>query len=151
MKKYTYILFTLAFISMSYAQETKVSWLTDFEEAQKLSREEQKPILLYFTGSDWCAPCKMLKADFFESEDFMARADQLILLKADFPRNRDLITETQRLQNSDLLTQYNPKGSFPTLVFLNSKGKKMASISGYNVMRDTKRHFDFIDHGINRF
>jgi thioredoxin-related protein len=32
-------------------------WLTDFSAAKKKAKEENKPILMLFTGSDWCPWC----------------------------------------------------------------------------------------------
>ena len=37
------------------------NWLTDFENAKELAKEENKKIILVFSGSDWCAPCIKLE------------------------------------------------------------------------------------------
>ena len=61
------LLFALALVFNVSAQEEHLSnlnWLTDIDEAKTVSSKEKKPILVYFTGSDWCPPCKMLKQDF---------------------------------------------------------------------------------------
>ena len=68
--------------SFFYGQEykTKVNWLTDFELAKKQAKEQKKPILMLFTGSDWCPPCKMLKKDFFNSDKFADRSKDFVML-----------------------------------------------------------------------
>lgn len=64
-------------------------WLTDYSEACKLATEKQQPILLNFSGSDWCVPCMRMKKDFFESQEFSTYAStNLVLLRADFPRGK---------------------------------------------------------------
>jgi len=61
------VLVMLIASSIIHAQEKndKVNWQTDFDLAKKQAKEENKPILMLFTGSDWCPPCKMLKKRFF--------------------------------------------------------------------------------------
>jgi thioredoxin-related protein len=39
-------------------------WLTDYDAALTQAEKQDKNVLLYFTGSDWCAQCKMLKKRF---------------------------------------------------------------------------------------
>lgn len=38
-----------------------VTWLTDFNKAKIIAKEDNKLILLNFSGSDWCGPCIKLK------------------------------------------------------------------------------------------
>jgi thiol-disulfide isomerase/thioredoxin len=33
------------------------NWQTDFEEAKRIASEQNKNIIIVFSGSDWCAPC----------------------------------------------------------------------------------------------
>jgi len=47
-----------------------LNWQQSFGKAQKLTKSKKKLLLIFFTGSDWCGPCKKLVADFFESEKF---------------------------------------------------------------------------------
>jgi len=58
------VLILLCVSVQSFSQDdeySNINWLTDLEEAKKESATSNKPILIYFTGSDWCPPCKMLK------------------------------------------------------------------------------------------
>jgi hypothetical protein len=32
-------------------------WKIDFEAAKKLASDQDKNIIIVFSGSDWCAPC----------------------------------------------------------------------------------------------
>jgi thioredoxin-related protein len=64
---------------------------------------------------------------------------------ADLPRRIDIITEEQRKKNIKLASKYNKKGSYPNIVVVDHKGKEIDNISAYNMMRDTSRHYKFID------
>lgn len=129
--------------SYSYAQDLK--WETDFEKAKAVSAKENKPILVYFNGSDWCSPCKMLKKDFFDTAEFKKRADKMVLLMVDMPRRIDIITPEQRKKNKEMVATYNTQGSYPTLVALNEHGHILGELGGYSYLRETDRHFAFVD------
>lgn len=144
MKKQLILFTLLVFALCSYAQESELNWLTDFELAKQESKTQDKPILMYFTGSDWCAPCKKLKADFFNSEKFAKASNNVVLLLIDLPRSTGIITPTQKRKNMLLMQRFNRRGSFPTLVGLTAEGKVLKDISGYNRNRDTANHFKFL-------
>ncbi len=148
------LLFLAAFFigfSVIAQEDVKLTWLTDFEEAKKISKKEKKPILIYFTGSDWCPPCKMLKEDFFYTEKFKEKSKDFVLVMADFPRRIDIITEDVRQHNLKLAKKYNTKNKFPNLVAVNHKGKELDNIMSYNMMRDTKRHYKFLDKVLKNY
>jgi len=137
------LIFLLCIGFQSIAQNLK--WETDFEKAKKISSKQDKPILVYFNGSDWCGPCKMLKKDFFETPKFKEKAEQMVLLMVDMPRRTDIITPEQRLKNKEMVNIYNTKGSYPILVALNEQGDILGELGGYSFLRETDRHFAFVD------
>jgi len=124
--------------------DTRLNWETDFEVAKEKAKTSKKPILILFTGSDWCPPCKMLKKDFFYSDEFIAKSKKYVLLLVDFPRNKELITASQEVANKALNAKYGVR-SLPTLIAVNYKGKVIDKIKNYNSGRDTRYHFEFID------
>jgi thioredoxin-related protein len=142
------ILVVLLFLATQYitAQDynSKLTWETDFELAKSKSAKTKKPILILFTGSDWCAPCKMLKKDFFDSKEFIVKSNEFILLLVDFPRNKELISQAQEKSNKLLSAKYGVK-SFPTIIAVNYKGAIIDKIKSYSSSRDTGYHFKFID------
>ncbi len=92
-------------------------WQTDVAAAIAQARDEEKDLLLLFTGSDWCPPCIRLDEQIFSKPEFAAAAEKnFVLVKFDFPQNsqlpRDL--ETQNQQWSD---RYGIEG-FPTVVLV---------------------------------
>ena len=138
------ILALVFFISfVGFSQE--LNWQTDYDTAKQIAQQENKSILMYFTGSDWCAPCKQLKEDFFHSERFINESEKLVLLMVDLPFRQDIITEEQRKKNKKLIKKYNPEESFPLLVALSSNGHELNRISAYGSLRDTTLHFNFLN------
>ena len=128
----------------------EVNWTEDFSEAISLSKSTNKPILVFFTGSDWCSPCKMLVADVFETNKFRALSEkEFILYKADFPRNKNLVSTSQSKENSKLKDKYRIS-SFPTIVIINEKGKELGLLKGYNLMREASYHYAFFENTLKK-
>ncbi|BDD06287.1 thioredoxin family protein [Aureibacter tunicatorum] len=120
----------LLFLSVSaFSQE----WLTDFEEAKKLSKQTNKPIVLVFQGSDWSAPCIKLERSIWSSSDFKSYADKhFIMLKADFPRKKkNQLSLNQQNHNNELAKSYNKAGYFPLVVVLDKEGSVLNTL-GYS-------------------
>ncbi len=108
-------------------------WGYNLEEAQAKAKDENKLILLYFSGSDWCGPCIKLKQDILDQSIFLDFAStNLELVKADFPRQKkNRLSETQTLYNEKLAEKYNKTGRFPLTLLLNSKGEVLKEWDGY--------------------
>lgn len=110
-----------------------VSWGTNLENALSKAGTDNKLVVLYFSGSDWCAPCIQLKKDILDSETFMAYAENnLELVRADFPRlKKNQLSKEQLSYNESLAEKYNPKGKFPLTVLLSADGKVIHEWDGY--------------------
>ena len=76
---YTLALFTLFSFSTTKENTSSVDWQTDYEKVLKKAKKEKKNVLVYFTGSDWCPPCKMLKKDLFETDAFKQLSSEYVL------------------------------------------------------------------------
>ena len=109
------------------------SWSVDFEAAKKIAHEKNQLILLTFSGSDWCGPCIRLHKEVFDSEAFIALAnDQLALVNADFPRlKKNQLPINLKRQNEKLADLYNAEGNFPSTVLLSAEGKVIGIWDGY--------------------
>lgn len=128
MKK-TILLFAAIVLSISLvAQE----WQTDFETSKQISSEENRPIILVFQGSDWCAPCIKLDREIWSTDEFKAYAkDNLVMLQADFPRKKkNALSDEQQRKNNQLAEKYNKQGYFPFVVVLDKEGKVLGE-AGY--------------------
>ncbi|RZJ33934.1 MAG: thioredoxin family protein [Flavobacterium sp.] len=109
-----------------------IHWETDFEAAKKSAKENHKFILLNFSGSDWCAPCILLRRDYLESDVFSKMADErLVLVNADFPRQKkNRLSKEQVSKNEALADIYNKEGNFPMTLLLDAEGKVVKSWKG---------------------
>lgn len=120
------------------------TWLTNYDAALVEAQNENKNVLVYFTGSDWCAPCKMLKKDLFETTAFQDISNNYVMLYIDIPMNRDLISAEQLQHNKDVSSKLNRKGAVPLLTILNSKGKELETYSGYSMNGEIEYHLNLL-------
>ena len=116
----------------------EASWLTDFAKAQQLAKEEKKLVLLDFTGSDWCPPCKLLHKNVFSTHEFNDFAkENLVLVLVDFPNSKP-ISDQQKKANGKLGEKYKVQ-LLPTIVVLDSNGKQLSFTAGYH--EETAKEF----------
>lgn len=127
MKIITYILL-FACCGMLQAQQ----WQESFDDALIKASAEDKPIVLVFSGSDWCAPCIRLKKYIFDSNEFKAYAlENYVLYDADFPRKKkNQLPEEKLKMNKSLAEKYNPKGYFPLVVVMD-KDQHVLGTTGF--------------------
>ncbi len=123
---------------------TSVEWQTDYTTVLKQAKKNKKNVLVYFTGSDWCPPCKMLKKDLFDTNEFRELSAEYVLLYVDIPRNKDILTPQQYAKNKALLPKYNKKGVFPLMAVLSPNGILLDDYSGYSMNGEVKYHLDFL-------
>lgn len=117
----------LAALSLNAAE---LQWHTDLAKAKEKAAAENKQILINFTGSDWCGFCIKLQKEVFSKPEFAEFANkQLVLVELDFPRNKEQSAEL-KAANKKLQEQYKVSG-FPTLILLDSHGKKTGEMVGY--------------------
>ena len=112
-------------------------WGTDFSAAQKKAKQENKYILLSFSGSDWCIPCIRMHKEIFDSKEFNDLANEkLVLVKADFPRlKKNKLSKEQTKLNNELADRYNKEGSFPLTLLIDKEGKVIKRWDGYPDMQ----------------
>lgn len=105
-------------------------WHTDFSAAQSIAQEEEKPIVLVFQGSDWCAPCIKLDKEIWSTDTFQSyAADHFVMVQADFPRKKNALPEELTQQNAELAETYNKRGFFPFVVVLDHEGNVLGETS----------------------
>lgn len=103
---------------------------SNFSTVQKQAHQAKKPLLLVFSGSDWCRPCIDFQNRVLSQDEFLKYQEgDIFYFKADFPRKKEL-TENQRRENESLAEQYNPSGHFPYIVLFNHQGEKVKSKKG---------------------
>ena len=108
------------------------NWKHNIEEAKKVAANENKPIVMVFQGSDWCAPCMKLDHAIWSQSEFKEYAkEHFVMLQVDFPRKKkNALSEAQQLHNNKLAEKYNKNGFFPYVAVLDKDGKVLGS-TGY--------------------
>jgi thioredoxin-related protein len=124
----------LAFVLLiGITSSAQVLSAKNLKEAKTIASQEQKDIMIVFSGSDWCVPCMRLDKEILSQPGFENyAAKKMVLIKADFPlraKNKKLISKDQKAYNAKLFEKYNPKGIFPFVVILNNKGEEIAETS----------------------
>ena len=113
------------------AMAADATWLTDLAKAQATAKQEKKLVLMDFTGSDWCPPCKQLHKNVFTSKEFADYAkDNLVLVEVDFPRSKKLPAELKAA--NDALAKKHQIEGFPTVIVLSAEGKELSKDVGYS-------------------
>ncbi|MEI7927768.1 MAG: thioredoxin family protein [Verrucomicrobiales bacterium] len=104
-------------------------WGEDFEAAKAVAAKDKKPILVDFTGSDWCGWCIKLDKEVFSQKEFKEYAkDNVVLLKLDFPHEKHQ-TSKIKSQNEALSKKFGVQG-YPTVLLLDADGNKIGE-TGY--------------------
>ncbi len=108
------------------------AWLTNFDKAKEAAAQQERNIVLVFSGSDWCGPCIKLDRNIWQSKDFIDfSSEHFVLLKADFPKSsKNKLAKEQLVHNEQLAATYNKQGFFPLVLVLNREGKVLGA-TGY--------------------
>ena len=105
-------------------------WTMDLGAAKALAAETDRPLLLNFTGSDWCGWCRMMERQVFSQEAWQTYAkDRLILVWVDFPRDKSLVPEAFVERNTQLMKEFEV-GGFPTYILLDPDGQTRLGQAG---------------------
>jgi thiol-disulfide isomerase/thioredoxin len=104
-------------------------WLTNYEDALAQAEHKGRPILVIFTGSDWCPHCRTLEQNVLQTETFRDwAADRLVLLMIDLPQEG--ISVEERRARSRVCVNYGVR-IFPSALLLAPDGTKLALQTGY--------------------
>lgn len=129
----TFFISMILFFSVSLlgckSTADNLPWKENLDEALKTAQLENKTVLVNFTGSDWCVWCKRLNEEVFSKPEFAEYAEKnLVLVKIDFPRDKEQAQET-KYYNQQLAAQFKIEG-YPTIVLLRKDGSNLG-VTGY--------------------
>ena len=100
----------------------------DVDAAKALAREKGLPLLLDFTGSDWCGWCKLMDRQVFSQDAWKEwAATSIVLATIDFPSDESLVPHGFRERNRRLSDQYGIEG-YPTYVLLSPDGEEIGRL-----------------------
>lgn len=112
------LLLTMLVFGGFVMQAQELKWHTDVKEAIAIGNKEKKPLLMFFTGSDWCGWCIRLQKEVLKTPEFEKWANaNVILVELDYPRRTPQNPEIKK-QNDELQQAFSIQG-FPTICFAN--------------------------------
>lgn len=127
MKKWLMVVAAVAMSTGAFASE---GWVTDFEKAKEIAKEQNKHILIDFSGSDWCGWCIKLDEEVFKEKVFKDYAkENLVLMLADYPRDKSKQSAELIKQNEKLAKEFGVRG-FPSIFVLAPDGSVLGK-TGY--------------------
>ena len=113
----------LLFAGSFAAEAQELVWETNVNTAMAISNETKKPLLLFFTGSDWCGWCIRLQKEVLKTPEFAIWAkENVVLVELDYPRKAPQ-TEDIKKQNNELQLAFGIQG-FPTIILANATTKE---------------------------
>ena len=107
--------------------EAEGFWNIDFESAKKKAAKEKKDMLVNFSGTEWCPPCKQLEAEVFNKDEFRTEVSKkYVPVLLDFPRDTSKASKQNQRLSQAFGHQY-----FPTVYLTDPSGRAYAKITSY--------------------
>lgn len=107
------------------------NWQTNMDRVLSTAKAKDRTVLVEFTGSDWCPPCKHLRSQVFPTDEFAAyvRDKKLLLVELDFPRDTQKLSDEQKAHNEKWRVYYGV-ASFPSVLVVDGKGAPYGVVNG---------------------
>jgi len=103
----------------------------DYDAARERAKANGRPMLVLFTGSDWCGWCIKLEKEVFSQPEFLSAAtNEFELVVLDFPSDKTKQPDAQRKRCSELSDKFKVRG-FPTVKVLKAADESVVCESGY--------------------
>lgn len=113
----------------SYDSNTgaKIAWQPNYNGAVSLARTTSKPILILFTGTNWCPACMKLEREVLTKPEFARTVgDKFVFLKAEFP---SYTAESIHASPYKFLLDRYQVDSFPTMIVIDVEGNVLFTVN----------------------
>jgi len=98
----------------------KAQYFEQADNAFAKAKAEGKPLLIIFSGSDWCSNCIRFEKKVVRNPLFTDyAATHLVILISDFPQRKKQLSALVT-QNESLAAQYDANGTFPKIVVVDA-------------------------------
>ena len=107
-------------VSGTELEGESANW-TSYSDAVERSKLSGRPIMLVFSGSDWCGWCRRLSHEVFPTAEFAQwSSGRVELVEVDFPKSHELPADVSEV-NQGLADKFRAHvKSYPTVLFVNS-------------------------------
>lgn len=110
-------------------------WQSDLAVARHQALKTKQPVMVLFTGSDWCPYCIQLEKEVLSTPEFAAFAEKAILVKLDYPTKKERTPEKLAANKAlaDLIAQKDALKvtGFPTVIWLAPDGTELTRVVSY--------------------
>ncbi len=103
-------------------------WVSTWKEAQRLAREQHKPVLVDFRA-DWCPHCLKMEAKVWPDPRVAERADRVVWLRKDY-------------EPGDAFAQLLGVSVVPWVVLVGEDGKVVRSLRGFQGVTQIRELLD---------
>jgi thioredoxin-related protein len=132
--------------------EGKLQWVADYDAATKLASEQNRRVFVLFTNSKTCAPCKILKTNVIEKQEFIDYANKnLILLMVDYAPylNKEAKKELSEIESDKKIPKelwMKGRGPWPYLfVLAPSKEILFSGVANGEDRKTVQEYLKFLD------
>ncbi|MFI0435239.1 MAG: thioredoxin family protein [Parachlamydiaceae bacterium] len=105
----------------------QINWQSNYSDAVSMSQSSSKPIVILFTGTNWCPACMRLEKTVLNHPEFtQAVSQKFVFLKAEFNDYSEAGMMTSPYK--PLLDRYGVN-AFPTIVVINPNGQLLYTVN----------------------
>lgn len=123
------VVFVVAILSKPVSAQSTIDWI-DLEEAQNLSKEDQKPVFV-FVEAEWCGFCKKMKREVFPKNEISGLLNQEYYgVLIDLESKNEISFNGKRMTERDFARSMEVMQT-PTMIFLDDKGEELGRQPGY--------------------
>ncbi|MEM9754262.1 MAG: thioredoxin family protein [Planctomycetota bacterium] len=83
------VLAALAWANDQKQVEQRIPWQSDVFKAMEQARDEDKPLMVFFTA-EWCAPCKEMKRTLWIDDEVVSAAENVVPVMIDVDAQPEL-------------------------------------------------------------
>lgn len=130
------LLFCLLISGHVLSQEkSDLNWQLNYDTILQQAAKENKPVFIFFHGSDWCPGCIYMSKEVLKSPAFIDYAsEKFLFLDIDFPHRTKLSSE-QLAHNTKIKKQFDlpddATQGYPQVVIVDAQGKVLYQEQGY--------------------
>jgi len=114
-----------------------VHWHSSLDEAAKVARPANRPILVDFVV-DWCAACGVMDKEVYQTADFERAAEPFVLVRIDADRRTELSLKYKI-------------ATLPSVLFTDSQGNELFRATGFIDLKPMMELLASLPHDVAEF
>jgi thioredoxin-like negative regulator of GroEL len=114
-----------------------VRWHATVDDAARVAQPGNRPMLLDFVA-DWCAACKVMASDVYETADFERAATDFVLVRVDADHRTDLALRYKI-------------ATLPSVIVTDSQGNELFRATGFIDLQPMMELLESVPHDVAEF